>query len=194
MGTPRDSSRGLIAAGVACLIVSSLIDSVRAPLLPLLAERFSAGYSKVSSFLVAGSVGALAFNLLVFGPLARLSDRGFLGLAAAVQAAAMLAAAWAPGLWSLAAAGAAWGAGNTALGMCANLLVIRGSAPESRPRTLSLLHLFYGLSCVVPPFYVAAASRAGWGVSAMMLAPAALPLVLMASAAGLPPAAGGPRR
>ncbi|TPW21480.1 MAG: hypothetical protein FD126_649, partial [Elusimicrobia bacterium] len=98
MGTPRDSSRGLIAAGVACLVISSLTDSVRAPLLPLLAERFAAGYSKVSSFLVAGSLGALAFNLLALGPLARLSDRGVVALAAAVQTAAMLAAAAAPGL------------------------------------------------------------------------------------------------
>lgn len=191
MGTPRHSSRGLIAAGVACLIVSSLIDSVRAPLLPLLAERFAAGYSKVSAFLVAGSLGALAFNLLALGPLARLSDRGVVALAAAVQTAAMLAAAAAPGLGTLTAAGAAWGAGNTALGMCANLLVIRGSTPESRPRALSLLHLFYGVTCVLPPLYVAAAARAGWGVAAMMLVPAALPVLLLAWSAALPAGGGG---
>lgn len=190
MGTPRDSSRGLIAAGVACLVVSSFIDSVRAPLLPLLAERFAAGYSRVSSFLVAGSLGALAFNLLALGPLARLSDRGVVGLAAVVQTAAMLAAAAAPDLWTLAAAGAAWGAGNTALGMCANLLVIRGSTPESRPRALSFLHLFYGVTCVLPPLYVAAASRADWGLSAMMLVPAALPVLLLVWAAVLPPGGG----
>jgi fucose permease len=190
MGTSRNASRGLIAAGVACLVVSSLADSLRAPLLPLLAERYAAGYDRVSGFLVAGSVGALAFNLLALGPLARLSDRSVVGLAAALQAAAMAAAAAAPGLGALTASGAAWGAGNTALGMCANLLVIRGSRPESRARTLSLLHLFYGVTCVLPPLYVGAASQAGWRVGAMMLVPAALPALLLLGAAALPSGGG----
>lgn len=191
MGTPRDASRGLIAAGVACLVVSSLCDSVRAPLLPLFSERFSAGYARLSGFLSAGSFGALAFNLLAMGPLARLPDRGMVGLAAALQAAAMLAAAAAPDLWTLIAAGAVWGAGNSAMGMCANLLVIRGAPLESRPRALSLLHLFYGLSCVLPPLYVGAATEAGWGLARLLAVPAILPALLAAGAAALPPGGGG---
>lgn len=198
MGTPRDSSRGLIAAGVACLVVSSLIDSMRAPMIPLLAERFAAGYSRVSGFLSAGSFGALAFNLLALGPLARLPDRGMVALAAGLQAAAMLAAAAAPGLGTLVAAGAVWGAGNSALGMCANLLVIRGARPEQRARTLSFLHLFYGLSCVLPPLYVGAASQAGWGLAPLLAVPAVLPALLLAASAALPSGGGGaplePRR
>lgn len=191
MGTPRDASRGLIAAGVACLVVSSLIDSVRAPLIPLLAERFSAGYSRVSGFLSAGSFGALAFNLLALGALTRLPDRGMVALAAGLQAAAMLAAAAAPGFGTLVAAGAVWGAGNSALGMCANLLVIRGAPPASRARTLSFLHLFYGLSCVLPPLYVGAATRAGWGLGALLAFPAILPVLLLAASPALPPGGGG---
>ncbi|TBR23615.1 hypothetical protein EPO15_05620 [bacterium] len=192
MGTPRDPSRGLIAAGVACLVVSSLCDSVRAPLLPLLSERFAAGYSRVSGFLAAGSFGALAFNLLALGPLARLPDRGMVALAAALQAAAMLAAAAAPDLGTLVAAGVVWGAGNSALGMCANLLVIRGAPPAVRPRALSLLHLFYGLSCVLPPLYVGAASSAGWGLARLLAVPAVLPALLAAGTLALPPGGGAP--
>lgn len=191
MGTPSSASRGLIAAGVACLVVSSLCDSVRAPLLPLFSERFSVGYARLSGFLSAGSFGALAFNLLAMGPLARLADRGMVGLAAALQAAAMLAAAAAPDLWTLIAAGAVWGAGNSAMGMCANLLVIRGAPPESRSRALSLLHLFYGLSCVLPPLYVGAATEAGWGLARLLAVPAILPALLAAGAAALPPGGGG---
>lgn len=198
MGSSRNPSRGLILAGVACLIVSSLADSVRAPLLPLLSERFTAGYSRVSGFLAAGSVGALVFNLLALGPLAVLPDRGMVALAAALQAGAMLAAAAAPDLTALSLAGAVWGAGNSALGMCANLLVIRGATPASRPRALSLLHLFYGLSCVLPPLYVGVASQAGWGLARLLAVPAILPVLLLAGAAGLPDGGGGaalsPRR
>lgn len=192
MGTPRDPARGLIAAGVACLVVSSFSDSVRAPLLPLLSERFAAGYDSLSGFLAAGSAGALAFNLLALGPLAGLPDRGLVALAAGLQAAAMLAAAAAPGLGSLSAAGAVWGAGNSALGMCANLLVIRGASAAQRPRALSVLHLFYGLSCVLPPLYVGAASTAGWGLSRLLALPALLPALLLAAAAALPAGGGSP--
>lgn len=191
MGTPRDASRGLIAAGVACLVVSSFADSVRAPLLPLLSQHFSAGYARVSGFLAAGSVGALAFNLLALGPLAALPDRGLVALAAGLQAAAMLAAAAAPGLGTLTLAGAAWGAGNSALGMCANLLVIRGSPVAVRPRALSVMHLFYGVTCVLPPLYVGAASEAGWGLASLLAVPAFLPALLAASSAALPAGGGG---
>jgi len=198
MGAPGNPSRGLIAAGVACLVVSSLIDSVRAPLVPLLVERFYVGYSQVSWFLSAGSLGALAFNLLALGPLARLSDRGMVVLGAGLQGAAMVAAAAAPGFGTLVAAGAVWGAGNTALGLCANLLVIRGAPPASRARALSFLHLFYGLSCVLPPLYVGAAAKAGWGFAALLSVPAVLPCLLIAASASLPPGGGGeplgPRR
>lgn len=191
MGTHRSSSRGLIAAGIACLVVSSFADSVRAPLLPLLSERFAEGYSRVSGFLAAGSIGALAFNLLALGPLSCLPDRGVVALAAGLQAAAMLAAAAAPGLGALSGAGAVWGAGNSALGMCANLLVIRGSSVAARPRALSVMHLFYGVTCVLPPLYVTAASRAGWGLAAMLAVPALLPALLLAGSAALPAGGGG---
>lgn len=194
MGTSANASRRLIAAGVACLVVSSFADSVRAPLLPLLSQHFSAGYSRVSGFLAAGSVGALAFNLLALGPLSALPDRGLVALAAGLQAGAMLAAAAAPGLGTLSLAGAVWGAGNSALGMCANLLVIRGSPVAVRPRALSVMHLFYGVTCVLPPLYVGAASSAGWGVAPLMAVPALLPALLAASAAALPPGGGAGAR
>ncbi|MBI2362388.1 MAG: hypothetical protein HYV15_03275, partial [Elusimicrobia bacterium] len=100
----------------------------------------------------------------------------------------------------LCAAGFVWGAGNVGLGLCANLLVMRGTGPESRGRVLSLLHVFYGLSCVVPPLYIGWADRAGWSVPALLALPAFLPLALGAWAGRLPSggseaaAAGGPSR
>lgn len=184
MGTPRDGRR-LVLFGVACLVVSALLDSVRAPALPLLAARYGVGYGRISLFLTAGSLGSLAFNLLALRALARLSDRAVVWAAAALQTSALLAAAAAPGPAALAAAGLVWGAGNVGLGMNANLFVIRGSSPERRARALSLLHVFYGLSCVLPPLYVGWADRAGWGLAAILAVPALLPLLLAAGAAGL---------
>ncbi|MBI5595978.1 MAG: hypothetical protein HY928_07805 [Elusimicrobia bacterium] len=184
MGTSRDGRR-LVLFGVACMVVSSLSDSVRAPALPLLAQRYGEGYGRLSAFLTAGSLGSLAFNLLAMRSLSHLSDRAVVALSALLQGGAMLAAAAAPGLGTLAAAGFVWGAGNVGLGLCANLLVVRGSAPGARARTLSALHVFYGLSCVLPPLYVGWAHRAGWSVGPLLAAPALLPLLLAGAARGL---------
>lgn len=192
MATPRDASH-LLALGFACLVVSSLCDSLRAPALPLMAARYALGYGRLSAFLTAGSLGSLAFNLLALRALAGLSDRGIVALSAVLQAGAMLAAAAAPGLMTLAAAGFVWGAGNVGLGLCANLLVIGGSTEIHRVRALSLLHIFYGLSCVLPPLYVAAVDHAGGGPWAFFGLPALLPALLAGAAAGLPAGQGAPR-
>ena len=185
MGTPRDGRR-LVLFGVACLVVSSLCDSVRAPILPMLAERYGEGYGRLSMFLTAGSLGSLAFNLLAMRALSAMSDRALVVLSALLQGGAMAAAASAPGLGSLCAAGFVWGGGNVGLGMCANLLVIRGTGRESRARALSMLHVFYGLSCVVPPLYVGWAYRAGWSVLPLLALPALIPLGLAVMGGRLP--------
>ncbi|MDE2293279.1 MAG: hypothetical protein KGL53_14455, partial [Elusimicrobia bacterium] len=188
------TGRRLALLGLACLVVSSLLDCVRGPLLPLFAARYAAGYGRVAFFLAAGSLGSLAFNAASIGPLAVLSDRAFVALSAAAQAAALVLAAAAPGLGTLTAAGFVWGAGNTGLGMSANLLVIRGSSEAQRARLLSLLHVFYGLSCVLPPLYVARAHRAGLGLGLLIALPAALPAVLALGAGLLEPGHGAAPR
>ncbi|MBI3300442.1 MAG: hypothetical protein HYZ75_19940 [Elusimicrobia bacterium] len=185
MAQSRDAVR-LLVLGFGCLVVSSLCDSLRAPALPLLAERFASGYGRLSTFLTAGSVGSLAFNLLALRALSGLSDRAVVALAAGLQAAAMLLAAAAPGLGTLAVSGLLWGAGNGGLGMGSNLLVMRATPASSRARVVSLLHVFYGISCVFPPLYVAAVERAGGGPMALLAAPALLPALLLAATAVLP--------
>lgn len=190
MGTSRDPARGLIAAGVACLVVSSVCDGLRGPALPLVAGRFAAPWSRAALFLTAGSLGAFLFNLAAMGPLERLGDRALVRVCCALQALAMLAAAAAPGLGLLSAAGFFWGAGNSGLGMCANLLVIRGTGERLRARALSLLHVTYGAVSILPPLYVAAGAGAGWGLAALFALPALLPAALWGAAVGLPEGGG----
>lgn len=168
--------------GVLALVVSSVCDNLRGPILPLLSERLSLSHAQAAGFLIACSAAAFLFNLASSGLLARWSERRYLFAAAALQGSGIAALAFAARPAALPVAGLLWGAGNSALGLCANLLVIRRSAPERRARAMSGLHLFYGLSSVLPPVYVSFGLRLGLGLRGLLLGAILLPLALLAAA------------
>lgn len=164
-------SRRFLALGVACLIASSVGDNIRAPLLPLLARRYGVGYEEVSWFLVSAGGASFVFNLSSAALLRRLGERGFLLLAASLQTAAAAGVAAGGGYPLFIAWGALWGAGNSGLGLAANLFAIAGSDGPSRARSLGFLHLFYGVFSMAPAMFVAWSLGRGLGLAAMLSLP-----------------------
>ena len=177
----------LLLIGIAVIAASAFFDNIRGPILPIFARRYGLNYSQASAFFWASSLTSFFVSILSVALFARWTERAYIRAALAVQSLAVVAAAG--GCYpSLIASGLFWGIGNTAIGMSANLVVIRGSSDADRPRMMNALHLFYCLASILPALYVA--KTAGrWPLYAILLPTLLLILPLWLCAAALP--AGG---
>lgn len=185
-GVSRTPSPRLLAFGFAALFVSAVCDSLRGPLLPLIASERAWSHARSSGFLTAGSLASFAFGLASIRLLSRWGDRAYLTAAAAAQSASLLLLAAGKGYPVSLLSGALGGVGGGALGLASNLLVIHGSDGPGRARWLSALHLVYGSSALLPALLVARASSLGWSAGAVCLLVFLVPATLLVSARMLP--------
>lgn len=162
--------------GVCCLIVSSICDNLRGPLLPLLSRQYELNYGQAALFLTTGSAASFGFNLLSARMLARINERQYLFLAVGLQSAALVALAFGSGYAVFLTAAALWGAGQGGMGLASNLFVIRGTTEAARVRAMNGLHVFYGLSSSIPAWLLAQPAAGRFGISSIVLFP--LPFLL----------------
>jgi len=180
----KDFKSRLLLIGIAVIVVSAFFDNVRGPILPIFARNYGLNYTQASAFFWASSLTSFVVSMLSVGLLARWTERAYIRAALAVQSLAVVAAAG--GCYpSLIASGLFWGVGNTAIGMSANLVVIRGSTDANRSRMMNALHLFYCLGSIVPAFYVAKTADR-WPLYAILLPTLLLILLLWLCTAALP--------
>jgi len=140
--------------GIAVIVVSAFFDNIRGPLLPVFARDYGLSYGQAAAFFWASSVTSFLIGMISVPLLARWTERTYIRAAMLIQCLAVLCAAGGS-YASLIVSGLFWGAGNTAIGMSSNLVVLRGTTDENRSRRMSALHLFYCLGAIVPAFYAA---------------------------------------
>lgn len=139
--------------------MSSYLDTVRGPLLPVLTQSLGLKYSESSWFLVLGNIAAIAMTFLMV-PLVRwMGEKKLALLILSFAILAVCDAFWVDQFSALLYFALLLGAAVSTAGAVTNLLVIRGSEARLRSHMLCALHLMYGLGSLVAPFVVK------WGVA-----------------------------
>ncbi|HBL17899.1 MAG: hypothetical protein A2X36_10580 [Elusimicrobia bacterium GWA2_69_24] len=182
-----EEKKRFIVIGFSLILVSAFFDNIRGPVLPLFTSLYGLSHSQSSAFFWVASVSAFLISISSVRLLARWSERAYIQFCLAIQAAAILFAS-AGGYAALLLSGAAWGAGNSGIGMSSNLVLLRGSTDKDRPRLMSALHLFYGIGSVLPASYVAATADR-WSPQGIVL-PTLVLVVLLAVLSFQLPASG----
>lgn len=164
---------GYVAAGFLTLFGSSYLDSVRGPLLPVISKDLAIDYAQMGWFLTIGNIAAIAFVSGLLLLINKFSER-FLTICILVLASVASAFAFAvTGFWSLLAFGLTLGASISLMGTMCNLLTMKGTPVDARPKVLAGSHMMYGLGCVIAPLAVSAALRSAiswkWLVSGMAI-------------------------
>lgn len=148
--------RRKIGLGFVLMFLSSYLDSVRGPLLPIFQNQLQLTDQQLSFFLVAGHVCA-AFIVYFLGKILKPLGTRFclqliLGSALLIPVVAVLRLDWITYI----ALGCLFGGVNTALGFFASLFVLDASHPKREARIMSSLHTLYGLSSMIAALIVSA--------------------------------------
>ena len=168
--TGRELDKGLLTLAVVTMGTTAALDNLRAPLLPILTQRAGLNYGGSAGFIAAVSLGALCVMIFSTRLLVIWPQRRYLLCAALLQSAAAWVAASAGSAGALMTAGLLWGAGNAGLGLSANLFAIAAAPESKRGKTISFLHVFYGLFATLPALYLPwAVTR--WDFQAALLFP-----------------------
>ena len=140
-----------LICGVAAIFAGSYLDSIRGPLLPVLTREFSLSYAESSWFFIAGNLAAFIANLLLLPLFSRWGEK--------------TVTLWLC-LWGLFTTGFAFlttdyirliilamlvGSTISTLGVACNVLALKGTNAQYRARTLSGLHMIFGVGSLLAP-------------------------------------------
>ncbi len=155
----------LVIFGFTLLFFSSYLDNVRGPLLPILTKVLGLGYQESSVLLIAGSLGGLLFTLLLIPYLNHVKLRTAVFSVFVFGAIALGSSRFVASLPTLALFAFLLGATISVFGSMANILVVKGTKPESRASVFCLLHMMYGLGSLMGPTVTALLlqENAMWG-------------------------------
>lgn len=150
-----------VAAGFACLLVSSYVDNIRGPLLPVMARELSLDHRSLGLALAASYVAAgVAVSYLVHA-LNRWSERSVLLVTALAGIIVGLGATRVSGFASLFVLSCFTGAVISVLGTMSNVLVLEGTPSAWQGKVLAGLHAMFGLGSLAGAALVAARLAAG---------------------------------
>ncbi len=137
--------------GFFMLLISSYLDNVRGPLLPVIARDLNISYGLTGFFLTIGNIAA-ALSIISLIPLSKiLCDRRIscgIGVFAIVS---VLFSHLVGGYSTLLILAIMLGAAIAVLGTLSNILTIKGTESEERGRYLSGLHVTYGAASLIAP-------------------------------------------
>jgi fucose permease len=174
--SPSTLDWSLLAIAMTAMVVAAAIDNLRAPLLPTLSERVGLSHSGIAAFIAGGSAGAFCLSLVSAKLLLVWPVRRFLAASCLLQIISAVLAVKAGSGWVLMVAGFIWGGGNAGLGLSANLFAIASTPDDVRSRTMSALHVCYGVAAMLPGIYVPW-SLGLWRFEFVLLAPFALLII-----------------
>lgn len=140
-----------VICGLLILLVSSYIDSVRGPLLPVLNHALSLDYSQSSWFLIAGNFAAVFSTFLLLPLIHRYGSKAItIGICVlgGTGAASALVVTDFYGMLLLAVL---LGSAIATAGAICNLLVFKGTDQVHRSRMLCGLHMMYGFGSFLAP-------------------------------------------
>jgi fucose permease len=156
--------------GFCLMLLSSYIDSLRGPIMPMLREELNLSPTVLSHFLVCGHIAAMLATLVLMRLLNRFHEQNVLFL--------VLVASLSVGLWSLVPLSMTWfytaavlfGGLNTSIGMFSNIMVMRVSTPANEGRLLSALHTLYGVGSLIVAALIGWLLDSGlpWTIAAML--------------------------
>lgn len=157
------SSRHYLVSGILLLFLSSFLDNLRGPLLPILTRELAISYEDSSWLFVAGNFISVVVTFLLIPAMARYSERRTSLWAVAVAIAACISAYFVGGFLSFIGFALLLGIATGTMGAMCNIMTMLGSRPEHQRRSLSLLHMTYGLGALTSPLILV--GLRDWGFS-----------------------------
>ena len=144
-----------LLSGLLLMLSASYLDNVRGVILPVITKQLKVNYSDGSWFLVLGNWAALVFTLSLLPLIKRYHDRklafGLALFAIAVLFSGILVADF-PRLLLFAFV---LGGVLASMGTLSNLLTMNGTTPLILSRTLSGMHVMYGVGSLLAPIVTA---------------------------------------
>lgn len=140
-----------VICGLLILLVSSYLDSVRGPLLPVLNHALSLSYSESSWFLIAGNFAAVFSTFLLLPLIHRYGSKTItIGICVlgVVGAASSLVVT---DFYRMLLLAVLLGSAIATAGAICNLLVFKGTDLVHRSRMLCGLHMMYGFGSFLAP-------------------------------------------
>ncbi len=172
MKTPS-VSRNYLVAGIGMLLLSSLLDNLRGPLIPLISKQLNLSYAQSSMFIVLGNATSIFSVFLLLFILNLISEKSLTILVCVLTIASCAFSLLVDDFLTFAVFAVGLGLGMSVLGSLCSIFAIRGSKPENQSRSLAFLHMMYGLSSFAASGIVgiATANKVPWPWLFLLLIP-----------------------
>jgi MFS family permease len=142
---------GFVVSGFAILLLDAYWDSVRGPLMPVIARVLALPYTETSLFMVLGNITAIFATVALIPLLARFGEKRVTMATCFLAVATALFSLWVSSFIFLAVLAVMLGVVLAFSGALCNVLVIQGTSLERRARIFCGLHFMYGFGSLFAP-------------------------------------------
>jgi len=174
-GIVRRYSLVHLLSGLLLMLSASYLDNVRGVILPVITRQLKINYADGSWFLVAGNWAAMVFTLCLLPLVKKVGDRRLALMASTLAVVVVSLAGQISSFHSLLVFAFVLGGSIAAMGTISNLLTMNGASPDILSRTLSGMHVMYGVGSLLAPLVTAPMLARGMPWPLVVLAP--LPLL-----------------
>ncbi len=144
----------LVIGGFTMLLCAAFVDNIRGPLLPIFKATYALNYTQTSTFLVVGYIAAISCLFFLIPLLNRWGEYRVCSALCGLGMLALFFAGWVKDYQGLLLLGLFLGFLISTYGTLCNVLIIRGTEPAARTRTLCALHTMYGTGSFLAPVVV----------------------------------------